>query len=55
MQNYPWRVVQWDGATLGAWQHEIDGADVIVNLAGRSVNCRYNGANRRDILDSRTA
>jgi uncharacterized protein (TIGR01777 family) len=48
-----WRVVEWDGATLGAWQREIDGADVVVNLAGRSVNCRYNAANRREILQSR--
>jgi hypothetical protein len=51
----PWRVVEWDGATLGAWQREIDGADVVVNLAGRSVNCRYNAANRREILQSRIA
>ncbi len=50
-----WRVVEWDGVTLGAWQLEIDGADVVINLAGRSVNCRYNAANRREILDSRTA
>jgi uncharacterized protein (TIGR01777 family) len=49
----PWRVAEWDGATLTAWQHEIDGADVVVNLAGRSVNCRYNRANRREILESR--
>jgi len=55
MQSSSWRVVQWDGATLGAWQREIDGADVVVNLAGRSVNCRYNTVNRREILDSRTA
>jgi uncharacterized protein (TIGR01777 family) len=32
---------------------ELDGADVVINLAGRSVNCRYNAANRRDILESR--
>src|SRR5262245_16896149 len=51
----PWRVAEWDGATLGAWQREIDGADVVVNLAGRSVNCRYNAANRREILQSRVA
>src|SRR5438105_2436882 len=36
-------------ATLDA----IDGADVVINLAGRSVNCRYNAANRRAIMDSR--
>ena len=48
-----WRVAAWDGETIGDWVHEIDGADVVVNLAGRSVNCRYNEANRRAILDSR--
>jgi uncharacterized protein len=49
----PWRVVEWDGETLGAWAQELDGADVVVNLAGRSVNCRYGAENRRLILDSR--
>jgi len=48
-----WRVSAWDGATLGAWQREIDGSDVVINLAGRSVNCRYNQANRDEILRSR--
>ena len=47
------RTVEWDGRTLGAWASEIDGADVVVNLAGRSVNCRYTDANRRQIMDSR--
>jgi uncharacterized protein (TIGR01777 family) len=49
----PWRVVAWDGATLGSWQREIDGCDVVINLAGRSVNCRYTAANREEILRSR--
>jgi uncharacterized protein (TIGR01777 family) len=49
----PWRVVEWDGAALGRWQREVDGADIVINLAGRSVNCRYNAANRREILQSR--
>ena len=49
----PWRVSAWDGATLGAWQRDIDGSDVVINLAGRSVNCRYNDANRDEILRSR--
>ncbi|MDX2377891.1 DUF1731 domain-containing protein [Microbacterium sp. LRZ72] len=31
----------------------VDGADVVVNFAGRSVNCRYTDRNRRRILDSR--
>ncbi len=49
----PWKVVAWDAETVGAWAAELDGADVIVNLAGRSVNCRYSTANRRLITDSR--
>src|SRR5262245_3666526 len=49
----PWRVVIWDGATLGNWQREIDGCDVVINLTGRSVNCRYTAANREEILRSR--
>src|SRR5439155_15898899 len=48
-----WRVVPWDAETVGGWSAEIDGADVVINLAGRSVNCRYTAANRRLILDSR--
>src|SRR5258708_30396938 len=51
----PWRTVGWDAATLGAWAVEVDGADVVVNLAGRSVNCRYGPKNRQLILESRVA
>jgi hypothetical protein len=47
------RTVLWDGRTLGPWVSELDGADVVVNLAGKSVNCRYNAANRDKILRSR--
>jgi len=49
----PWRVVHWNGSTLGDWTAELEHADVVINLAGRSVNCRYNSANRREIKDSR--
>ena len=49
----PWRVVPWDGSTVGEWASEIDGADVVINLAGRSVNCRYTAKNRAEILRSR--
>jgi len=49
----PWRTVRWDAATLGSWADELDGADAVINLAGRNVNCRYNPANRRDIKESR--
>jgi len=49
----PWRVVEWDAKTLGDWTGEFEGADVVINLAGRIVNCRYNDENRREIMDSR--
>ncbi len=48
------REVPWDGKTLGAWVSEIDGADAIVNCAGKSVNCIYNARNRQEIVESRT-
>ena len=53
LASRPWSVVGWDGLTLGEWQREIDGCDVVINLAGRSVNCRYTAANRAEILQSR--
>ncbi len=49
------RVVRWDGETIGSWSEEIEGSDVVINLAGRSVNCRYSAANRREIMNSRVA
>lgn len=49
----PWQVMQWNGETLGAWASEFEDADVVINLAGQSVNCRYTEANRRLIIDSR--
>ncbi len=49
----PWRVAAWDGISIGPWTAELDGADVVINLAGRSVNCRYTPARRRELLESR--
>jgi NAD dependent epimerase/dehydratase family enzyme len=49
----PWRMAAWDARTLDGWADELDGADVVINLAGRSVNCRYTADNRRAILESR--
>src|SRR5215813_5460578 len=49
----PWRVVGWDGRTLGPWMEELEGARAVINLAGRSVNCRYTPQNRRSIKESR--
>ncbi|MFE6505211.1 TIGR01777 family oxidoreductase [Kitasatospora sp. NPDC057738] len=47
------RQVGWDGRTLGTWAAEIDGADVVLNLAGSSINCRYTETNRQEMMDSR--
>ncbi len=53
VQTEPWKVVEWNGQTLGDWVRVLAGADVLINLAGRSVNCRYTAANRKAIMDSR--
>lgn len=43
----------WDGRTLGDWKSAIDGADVVINLAGRTVNCRYTKHNLDEMMSSR--
>jgi len=45
--------VAWDAHTLGDWQRFVEGADVVINLTGKSVDCRYNAKNRHDIIASR--
>ncbi|MFI1330519.1 TIGR01777 family oxidoreductase [Streptomyces sp. NPDC020845] len=45
--------LRWDGRTLGPWAETIDGSDVVINLAGRSVSCRYTEQNLRAMMDSR--
>ena len=45
--------VEWDGTTCGVWTEALEWVDLLVNLAGRSVNCRYNEVNRRAVRDSR--
>jgi NAD dependent epimerase/dehydratase family enzyme len=47
------RSVFWDGRTLGDWTEEFETADVVINLAGKSVNCRYTPRNREEITRSR--
>jgi uncharacterized protein (TIGR01777 family) len=49
----PWKTLHWDGLTPGPWAAEIDRSDAVIHLSGRSVNCRYNDENRRQIFDSR--
>jgi hypothetical protein len=49
----PWQTVHWDAEHRGAWIETLEGADVCINLTGRSVNCRYTAANRQAIYNSR--
>lgn len=49
----PWQTVHWDGEHIGPWTEHLEGADVCINLSGRSVNCRYTAANRKAIYHSR--
>jgi uncharacterized protein (TIGR01777 family) len=47
------RFVAWDAKSSGPWEKEIDGAEALINLCGRSVDCRYTDENRRLIINSR--
>ena len=48
-----WETVHWDGVHAGQWTETLEDADVCINLAGRSINCRYTAKNRDAILRSR--
>jgi uncharacterized protein (TIGR01777 family) len=49
-----WRTLPWDGHTLDpAWTRALERADAVIHLSGRSVNCRYNTNNRKEIIASR--
>lgn len=52
--GYSIRYLRWDGRQVADWAGAVEGCDLVVNLAGRSVNCRYTARNRREIFDSRT-
>ncbi|MBA2685294.1 MAG: NAD-dependent epimerase/dehydratase family protein, partial [Gemmatimonadaceae bacterium] len=47
------REVAWNGRSIGPWAKELDGAAAIINLTGKSINCRHTDANRREIIASR--
>ena len=47
------RYLLWDGIHTGEWTMEFEGALAVINLAGRSVNCRYNQKNKKEIYRSR--
>lgn len=44
---------RWDGKNTGDWTKQLEGIDVLINLAGKSVDCRYNTSNKNAILTSR--
>ncbi|TAG88941.1 MAG: TIGR01777 family protein [Bacteroidetes bacterium] len=54
-KNMPSQVkfMNWDGENLGEWAKSFENAEVIINLAGKSVNCRYNEKNKAQIFSSR--
>jgi NAD dependent epimerase/dehydratase family enzyme len=43
----------WDGETLGTWVRDLEGSDVLINLCGKSVDCRYTQANKLKLINSR--
>jgi uncharacterized protein len=47
------RTVAWDGRSCGRWLNELNGCDVLINLTGKNVNCRYTKKNKAEILNSR--
>ncbi len=47
------REVFWDGESVGDWKETLEGADVVINLSGKSVNCRYTESNKQEIMASR--
>jgi len=48
-----WRAVHWDAATVGQWAGSLEGADVVVHLSGKRVDCRPTKANIDELIRSR--
>jgi len=45
--------ILWDGKNSGEWIQCLDGATAMVNLSGRSIQCRYTPENLRELTASR--
>ncbi|MCP9770381.1 TIGR01777 family protein [Lacihabitans sp. LS3-19] len=45
--------IYWDARNLGPWSSAIENSDVLINLTGKSVDCRYTEKNKKEILNSR--
>lgn len=48
-------IAGWDAKSIGKWTKHLEGADILINLAGKSVNCRYTQRNKDEIMNSRVA
>ena len=53
-QKLPLTYVLWNGEDAGPWTEILENADLLINLCGRNVNCRYTAANKKQIIESRT-
>jgi len=47
------KYVNWNAKSFSGWEKELENADVLINLAGKSVDCRYNEKNKQEIYNSR--
>lgn len=47
------KTVLWDGHTVGEWKESLHDADLLINLCGKNVNCRYTEENKAEIMNSR--
>lgn len=47
------KYVNWDAKSFSGWEKELENVDVVINLAGKSVDCRYTEKNKAEILASR--
>ncbi|OAQ39924.1 epimerase [Pedobacter psychrophilus] len=47
------KYVRWDAKKLTGWETDLENVDVLINLAGKSVDCRYTKENQEEILNSR--
>ena len=46
--------IYWDAKTMNAsWIFHLENLDVLINLTGKTINCRFTDANKKAIKDSR--
>ena len=53
-EGYWVKYCNWNAKSTGEWVKELEAADIVLNLAGKSVNCRYHQKQKKEILESRT-